>query len=109
MKVIGVSVLEFRRTLDGKSWNPSFRWTQRRAPLLLLHAENGQTGIGEAWSRQNTVEPVLAHLAQTVAPQLVGREIGPPTLRPDGSAGGAIAEAGSLVVAASESARSEEH
>ena len=65
MRLIGASVLEFRRTLDGKSWNPSFRWTQRRAPLLLLHAENGQTGLGEAWSHQNAVEPVLTHLAQT--------------------------------------------
>jgi L-alanine-DL-glutamate epimerase-like enolase superfamily enzyme len=83
MRVIGASVLEFRRTLDGKSWNPSFRWTERRAPLLLLHAENGQTGLGEAWSRQNAVEPVLAHLAQTVAPQLVGRDLDVPARRPE--------------------------
>ena len=55
MRIIGISVLEFRRTLDGKSWNPSFRWNERRAPLLLLHAENGQTGLGEAWSHQNAM------------------------------------------------------
>jgi L-alanine-DL-glutamate epimerase-like enolase superfamily enzyme len=75
MRITGVSVLEFRRKLDGRSWNPGFRWAERRAPLLLLQGENGETGIGEAWSRWNVVEPVISHLAQTVAPQLVGCDL----------------------------------
>src|SRR5256885_15782865 len=99
MRIIGISVLEFRRTLDGKSWNPSFRWNERRAPLILLHADNGLVGIGEAWSRQDKIEQVLAHLAQTKAPLLVGREIGPRTLSPDGSAGTATDGAEPWVVA----------
>ena len=103
MKITGASVLEFRRTLDGKSWNPAFRWTERRAPLLLLHAENGMTGVGEGWSKQNAVEPVLVQLAREVAPQLVGRDLEAPSPA-QSSAGGAIAGVEPWVVAAAASA-----
>ena len=75
MKIVRVSVLEFRRALDGRSWNPSFRWIERRAPLLLLHADDGTSGVGEAWSRQPAITQVLDHLAREVAPRLVGRNI----------------------------------
>jgi L-alanine-DL-glutamate epimerase-like enolase superfamily enzyme len=72
MKIARATVLEYRRALDGRSWNPTMRWRERRAPLLLLRAEDGTTGIGEAWSRQAEIDSVLAHLAR-VAARLVGK------------------------------------
>jgi L-alanine-DL-glutamate epimerase-like enolase superfamily enzyme len=72
MKVVGVNVLEFRRRLDGRAWNPSFRWHERRAPLLVLETDEGLAGIGEAWSRQPQIERVLEALAQRYAPALLG-------------------------------------
>ncbi len=75
MRIVRVSVLEYARQLDGRSWNPSFRWTERRAPLVVIEADNGVAGIGEAWSRQAEIGLVLAHLADVVAPRLPGVEI----------------------------------
>ncbi len=72
MEITGAAVLEFSRTLDGRSWNPSMRWRERRAPLLMLRAEDGNTGIGEAWSRQAEIDRVIFHLAEAVAPRLIG-------------------------------------
>ena len=75
MNITGATVLEFRRTLDGRSWNPSTRWHERRAPLLVLRAEDGTFGIGEAWSRQSEIDSVLKHLAEAVAPRLIGQTV----------------------------------
>jgi L-alanine-DL-glutamate epimerase-like enolase superfamily enzyme len=74
MKIVGVKVLEFRRRLDGRSWNPTFRWRERRAPLLILETDSGLTGVGEAWSRQPRIALVLDHLAGHCAPALLGRD-----------------------------------
>ena len=73
MRIVGAEVLEYVRPLDGRSWNPLSRWTERRAPLLLLHADNGLTGCGEAWSRQERIGLVLDALASHVAQSIVGR------------------------------------
>jgi L-alanine-DL-glutamate epimerase-like enolase superfamily enzyme len=73
MKIAAATVLEFRRKLDGRSWNPSTRWHERRAPVLVLVTDDGTTGIGEAWSRQSGIDSVLKHLAEAVAPRLVGQ------------------------------------
>ena len=75
MKIVAVSVLEYSRQLDGRSWNPQFRWTERRAPLLLIEADNGQSGIGEAWCRQTAIGSILAHLSDVFAPRLLGVEM----------------------------------
>jgi L-alanine-DL-glutamate epimerase-like enolase superfamily enzyme len=74
MRIARVTVLEFRRTLDGRSRNPTMRWTERRAPLLLLQGEEGLIGVGEAWSRQSEIAHVLDYLA-AVGSELVGREV----------------------------------
>jgi L-alanine-DL-glutamate epimerase-like enolase superfamily enzyme len=75
MKITGATVLEFRRKLDGRSWNPSTRWHERRASMLVLRAEDGTLGIGEAWSRQAEIDWVLKHLAEVVGPRLVGQPV----------------------------------
>ncbi|HXR55878.1 MAG TPA: mandelate racemase/muconate lactonizing enzyme family protein [Casimicrobiaceae bacterium] len=80
MKITGAQVLEFRRRLDGRSWNPSFRWTERRAPLLLIETDAGAVGVGEAWSRQPEIERVLDDLADRCAPALLGQD--PSSLSP---------------------------
>ena len=80
MKITGVQVLEFRRRLDGRSWNPSFRWNERRAPLLIIETDAGAVGVGEAWSRQPLIERVLDDLADRCAPALLGRD--PSSLTP---------------------------
>ena len=75
MKIVGATVLEYARRLDGRSWNPVSRWTERRAPLLLLHADDGSTGIGEAWSRQDAIGDVLDALSRRIGAAIVGRRI----------------------------------
>lgn len=50
------------------------RWTERHAPLLLLHGEDGNVGIGEAWSRQAEIAHVLDALTH-FGRVLVGRDI----------------------------------
>jgi L-alanine-DL-glutamate epimerase-like enolase superfamily enzyme len=75
LKIEAATVLEFRRGLDGRSWNPAFRWTEKRAPLLRIQADSGLTGIGEAWSRYVASEAVISHLSDTVAPSLLGQTI----------------------------------
>ena len=74
MKIVGVKVLEFRRRLDGRSWNPTFRWHERRAPLLVIETDAGQAGVGECWSRQPQISLVLDELADRCAPVLLGRD-----------------------------------
>ena len=49
------------------------RWTERRAPLLLLHDDEENVGIGEAWSRQGEIAQILDCLAE-VGRTLVGRD-----------------------------------
>jgi L-alanine-DL-glutamate epimerase-like enolase superfamily enzyme len=78
MKIAGVTVLEYSRQLDGRSWNPLIRWTERRAPLVLIEADNGVVGAGEAWCRQAAIGLILTHLADVVAPQLLGLELADP-------------------------------
>jgi len=80
MKITGVQVLEFCRRLDGRSWNPTFRWTERRAPLLVIETDEGAVGVGEAWSRQPLIGRVLDDLADRCAPALLGRD--PSSLAP---------------------------
>ncbi|MEO7761738.1 MAG: enolase C-terminal domain-like protein [Casimicrobiaceae bacterium] len=75
MKIVGATVLEYVRKLDGRSWNPVSRWTERRAPLLLLHVDNGLTGVGEAWSKQDEIVRVLDLLALRVVPAITGIKI----------------------------------
>jgi L-alanine-DL-glutamate epimerase-like enolase superfamily enzyme len=75
MKIVGATVLEYARRLDGRSWNPVSRWTERRAPLLLLHADTGSTGVGEAWSRQDAIGDVLDALSHRIGPAIIGRRI----------------------------------
>lgn len=60
--------------LDGRSWNPTFRWNERRAPLLVVETDAGPAGVGEAWSRQAQIGLVLDDLALRCAPALVGRD-----------------------------------
>jgi L-alanine-DL-glutamate epimerase-like enolase superfamily enzyme len=74
MRIVEVKVLEFRRKLDGHTWNPSFRWHERRAPLLVLETDHGFKGIGEAWSRQPQTTLALDALADHFAPALLGAD-----------------------------------
>jgi len=78
MKIIKVTVLAFSRQLDGKAWNPAFRWLERRAPLLVIETASGEVGVGEGWSQYTNCEAVLAVLAEEVAPRLIGRCIHSP-------------------------------
>ena len=75
MRITKVDVLAFHRVLDGRSWNPSFRWHERRAPLVVVETDAGLRGIGEAWSRQPEIARVLEELAQRLAPVLLGCDI----------------------------------
>lgn len=78
MKIQRVSVWAFTRKLDGKTWNPAFRWTERCAPLLVVELDNGARGIGEAWSGYKGVDQILQVLVKNVAPALVGMRVEKP-------------------------------
>jgi len=69
--ILGVEVLQFHRTLDGRSWNPIDRWRERRAALVLVLDDAGRIGVGEAWAVQAAIERVLDHLG-ALAPGLIG-------------------------------------
>ena len=80
MRIVRAEVLEYVRKLDGRSWNPVSRWTERRAPLLILETDEGVRGCGEAWSKQDEIGVVLAALARSLRTSVVGRSF------PDGEA-----------------------
>ncbi len=78
MKIQRASVWLFERRLDGRAWNPAFRWTRRRAPLLVLELAGGTRGIGEAWSRYTDTDTVM-HALDALAASLAGRSIDHPS------------------------------
>jgi L-alanine-DL-glutamate epimerase-like enolase superfamily enzyme len=42
---------------------------------VLIEADQGFVGMGEAWSRQPAIGSILSHLAEVIAPQLPGSEM----------------------------------
>src|SRR5205085_101992 len=52
----------------------TFRWHERRAPLVVIETDAGLTGVGEAWSPQPRIALVLDDLADRCAPALLGRD-----------------------------------
>lgn len=77
MKIRRVAVLTFERQLDGRAFNPVFRWHERRAPLLLVETTSGARGIGEAWSHYTDSESVLKALV-VIATLVKGCEVSHP-------------------------------
>ncbi|VVE28495.1 mandelate racemase/muconate lactonizing enzyme family protein [Pandoraea communis] len=78
MKIVRVTVLAFHRQLDGRAWNPAFRWRERQAPLVVVETADGVQGIGEGWSRYTDCRSVLDELSRVVAPLAAGCEIAHP-------------------------------
>ncbi|MFP8967420.1 mandelate racemase/muconate lactonizing enzyme family protein [Pokkaliibacter sp. CJK22405] len=78
MKIQRIAVWQFSRKLDGKAWNPAFRWTERRAPLLMIELDDGIVGLGEAWSGYYGVDGILQTLSDEIAPALLGCEVNSP-------------------------------
>lgn len=74
MKITRVEVLHFSRQLDGRAWNPAFRWNERQAPLLVIECDHIFQGIGEAWAGYGSVQETLEILSNEVAPRLLGFE-----------------------------------
>jgi len=79
VRIARISILQFERQLDGKSWNPAFRWTERRAPLVAIEDEHGAVGVGEAWSGYGGIEPVLDTLCAEICPTLLGLSVSHPS------------------------------
>jgi L-alanine-DL-glutamate epimerase-like enolase superfamily enzyme len=73
MEVTQVTVMRYERQLDGRSWNPAFRWSRRQAPLIQIQVDSGFVGVGEAWSQYTETENVLARLGGSIAQCLMGR------------------------------------
>lgn len=73
MRIVRAEVLEYVRQLDGRSWNPVSRWTERRAPIVVVETDDGLRGQGEAWSRQEEIGRVLDALARSLRSSVVGR------------------------------------
>ncbi len=75
-RLIEVAAWEFRRALDGRSWNPRRRWYERRAVLVELASDDGVRGIGECWFDGDSTMPLLAFLEHAVAPAVLGQDPG---------------------------------
>ena len=76
LRIAGITSFDFHRVLDGRSWNPAWRWHERRVPLVRVVMDDGICGIGEGWSLDNDTVPFHARLAQ-VAPELLGEDAEP--------------------------------
>lgn len=66
-RIARVELFEYRRALDGRSWNPVSRWQERRAPLLRITAGDGAVGIAEAWSDQVRIADVFTRAGEFAA------------------------------------------
>ena len=75
MRIAGLASFEFCRKLDGRAWNPAWRWHERRAPLLRITAQDGSSGIGEGWSRPGEIAAFHERVREA-APSLIGRDAG---------------------------------
>lgn len=72
MRIVRAEVLEYVRKLDGRSWNPVSRWTERRAPLVVLESSDGLRAAGEAWSQPEEIRAVQDALAHLVREHVIG-------------------------------------
>jgi D-arabinonate dehydratase len=72
-RITGLTSFDFHRVLDGRSWNPSHRWHERRVPLVRVVTEHGHTGIGEGWSADNDTASFHARFTD-IAPSLLGAD-----------------------------------
>ena len=73
MRIVRARILQYARKLDGRSWNPVSRWTERRAPLVIVETSDGVVGCGEAWSKQHEIGRVFDALGTLLAARVVGR------------------------------------
>ncbi len=73
LRIAAITSFDFHRALDGRSWNPAWRWHERRVPLVRVEADDGTSGIGEGWSQNNDTTPFHARLAH-LAPGLLATD-----------------------------------
>jgi L-alanine-DL-glutamate epimerase-like enolase superfamily enzyme len=73
LRITGITSFDFHRTLDGRSWNPDWRWHERRVPLVFVQTDDGLCGVGEGWSHRNDTGPFHARLARA-APSVLGAD-----------------------------------
>ena len=74
MRIARARILEYRRVFDPPLWNPATVWRERRAPLLVLEADDGTIGLGEAWCRQDEIGRAFSALGAAVS-SLIGETI----------------------------------
>lgn len=73
MEIVEIAAYEYRRTLDGRHFSPTMRWTERRAPLVRITTRDGLTGLGEGWCEQDDIDAFYRQL-QHAAPLLLGAD-----------------------------------
>ncbi|MCW3476697.1 mandelate racemase/muconate lactonizing enzyme family protein [Limobrevibacterium gyesilva] len=73
MQIVAVETFAFRRLMDGRHFNPSTRWHERRAPLVRITTRDGLRGLGEGWCEQEAIEAFHAQIRQA-APLLLGAD-----------------------------------
>lgn len=73
MEIAEVAAYEFRRALDGRHFDATTRWIERRAPLVRITTRAGQSGLGEGWCAQDDIEAFFRQLRH-VAPLLLGAD-----------------------------------
>lgn len=75
MNIAAIRFHVARKALDGRQRNPRFAWTHKQVLLVQVVAEDGTTGVGEAWSDAGSAESITAFLQHDLAPRLIGRDI----------------------------------
>ncbi len=74
MRIVSITGFEYRHRFDGKSWNPAYRWRERRVPLVAIETSVGVVGFGEGCCDQDQIGLFFAHLENHLAPRLLGED-----------------------------------
>ena len=74
MRIVSLTGLEYRHRFDAMSWNPAYRWRERRVPLVAIATADGRVGFGEGCCDQDQIALFFAHLEHWVAPRLLGAD-----------------------------------
>ena len=75
MKIESLQTRVVRKAFAKAQWNPRTRWTENVVVLVLLRAEGGLLGLGEAYCDGGAPDSVQAIIERDFAPLVVGRSV----------------------------------
>lgn len=73
MKVTRVRASTLKKEVPGELWNPQTKWREKEAVAVLVEADAGFFGVGEAWTVGGSSAPVVA-LIEDLSSAIVGQD-----------------------------------